>query len=435
MGAEPMTDAEARTAAEHAARESRARLVALLAASSGDVALAEDAVATAFERALARWPASGVPDNPEGWLLTVARNRQRDTWRSAAHRRSVTFDERADAGAVARSPLDELDTDAIPDRRLALLFVCAHPAIDAASRTPLMLQVALGFDAAQIAAVFAVAPATMSQRLVRAKRRIRNARIPFVVPDRCAMSHRLPAVLEAVYGCFAVAWRDADGTGPRVAGSMAGEALHLATTLATCLDEEAEAWGLAALIALSLSRAASRTGPYVPIEEQDPAAWDANLITEGEALLRHASGLGQPGRFQIEAAMQAVHAARRHTGVVDWNALHTLSGALVMVAPSLGSRVAHAAILGRARDADAGLATLDGVVRSAGSLDRFQPFHATRADLLARAERYAEASVAFDRAAALTDDERMRTWLNRRSDQTRALNERAANSSRGVGPT
>lgn len=396
--------------AEELARVAYGRLIAILAAKDGDIESAEDCLADAFAQALRVWPETGIPSNPDAWLLTVARNRRHDLRRSAAHRLSDSLEDVAHAGAL--SIIEEIDPDAIPDRRLALLFVCAHPAIDPAVRTPLMLQAVLGFDADQIARAFVIPPATMAQRLVRAKRRIRDARIPFVVPDRSHMPERLAPVLEAIYGAYAIDFPLVAGSEPRE--SLAAESHYLATTLADLLPDDAEALGLAALISLSLARRPARgtVDEFVPLDEQDPALWDAELVAQGERYLHRARALGQIGRFQIEAAIQSVHTTRATSGVTDWRALVTLHAALLSIAPTLGARVAYAAAIGRVDGAHAGLEALGAIADEAAL--RFQPAWATRAHLLAEAGRTEEAVRAYERAISLTTDNGARRHLERR---------------------
>jgi predicted RNA polymerase sigma factor len=390
-----------------AARDSYGRLLALLAASTSDLAAAEDALADAFERALRTWPSQGVPANPDAWLLTVARNRLRDEWKSARVQRTVPLD----PGQDALAHIDDIDVDAIPDRRLELMLVCAHPAIEPAVRTPLMLNTVLGFTAEQVGRAFSVPPSTMAPRLVRAKKRIKAAGIPFRLPDRADLPARMASVLEAVYGAYVIDW----ATGPQ-ARQLPSEALHLAEVLTAVVPGDPEARGLAALIELSAARAPARldaVGRFVPLAEQDPSLWNAALISRAHEHLRAAYAHGQVGRFQLEAAIQAVHCARGRDGGTDWPTLLTLHRILHSVAPSLGSGVALAAVTAEVDGPAAGLAILD-ALPAGEPARRFQPARATRAHLLDRLGRTQEAVAAYDSAISLTHDSAERHHLEHR---------------------
>jgi predicted RNA polymerase sigma factor len=398
--------------ADVAARDSYGRLLALLAASTSDLAAAEDALADAFERALRTWPSRGVPGNPDAWLLTVARNRLRDEWKSARARRDVPIDDGPGTlGTLAH--IDDVDVDSIPDRRLELMLVCAHPAIDRAVRTPLMLNTVLGFTAEQVGRAFSVPASAMATRLVRAKRRIKAAGIPFRIPDRADLPARMTSVLEAVYGAYVIDW----STGPQ-ARQLPSEALHLAEVLATLVPGDPEARGLAALIELSAARAAARVdarGRFVPLADQDPSLWNPDLISRAHEHLRAAHARGQLGRFQLEAAIQAVHCARGRDGTTDWPALLSLHRVLRLVAPSLGGGVALAAVTAEVDGPAAGLAVLDALLAEAGQdARRFQPAIATRAHLLAQLGRADEAVTAYESAISLTHDSAERQYLEYR---------------------
>ena len=409
---------EPRAVAEAVARRSYGKLLAFLAARTRDVAGAEDALSEAFSAALTDWPANGVPRTPEAWLLTVARHRMVD----AVRRRRVGEDAAPHLQLLVELADTEDRTDgeaAIPDDRLPLMFACAHPAIEAGIRAPLILQTTLGFDAATIASAFLVSPATMAQRLVRAKNKIRQAGIPFRVPERADLAERLEAVLDAIYAAFAEGWSDPAGTETR-RRNLAAEGIWLGRLVASLLPEEPEALGLLALMLYAEARRGARrnaAGDYVPLAEQDPAAWHATLIDEAEALLFRASGIGRTGRYQLEAALQSAHVVRRQwvgtAGRADWSAIVQLYDALLAMTASPVVAINRAIAVAETLGASAGIAALDSVAGDA-RLAEYQPYWAARAGLLARTGNVDAADAAYAQAIGLESDPAVRAFLQRR---------------------
>jgi RNA polymerase sigma-70 factor (ECF subfamily) len=396
---------------ERVARESCRRLLAYLAARSHDVAAAQDALAEAFHHALLHWPRDGIPQVPEAWLLTAARRCLID----AARHQRVQDGAMPDLLALADEAYELTSHEAdFPDERLKLLFVCAHPAIDAAARAPLMLQVVLGLDAVRIASAFIVKPATMGQRLSRAKAKIRDAAIPFEVPEAKALPARLGAVLDAIYAAYGSGWDDITGADARRRG-LAQEAIELARLLLQLMPDEPEAAGLLALMLHTQARQRARrdgAGRYVALSEQDAALWDASLLREADALLAHAQPHGRPGRYQYEAAIQSVHARRVVTGRTDWPAVVALYQALLQCAPTIGAMLGHAAAVAAAHGAEAAWALLE--VMPEASVREHQPYWALRAHLAAQRGDRAEAGRASRRAIALTADAAVRGFLAQR---------------------
>jgi RNA polymerase sigma-70 factor (ECF subfamily) len=407
--ASPSGDAQARAAAARVARESYGRLVAYLAASSRDVPGAEDALADAFASALAVWPSQGVPANPEGWLAKAARRRLID-----AARRRLTAEKASEALELIDAELkDAADAnEGIPDRRLALMFACAHPAIEESVRAPLMLQTILGLDAAAIASAFLVSPAAMGQRLTRAKAKIRLAGVPFKIPEREDLPERLGVALEAIYAAFSHGWAEAFSDDPR-GRNLAEEAIWLGRVVVSLTPDEPEAMGLLALMLYAHARREARRdawGRYVPLSAQKVERWDEPAIEEAEALLNAAGALSAPGRFQLEAAVQSVHAARRLTGKTDWEAIAVLYDALFQLTASPVVAVNRAAAVAHARGPAAGLKLLE-EVGAQGGLAGFEPYWVARADLCAKTGEVEEARRAYHLAIGLQTDPAARAFL------------------------
>jgi RNA polymerase sigma-70 factor (ECF subfamily) len=410
-----MSECATRDAIEAIVRDSYGRLIAYIASRTGNIADAQDALSEALVAALGTWPVSGVPDKPEAWIMRVAHNRIIDASRRAKTRQDaeptlLLFAEEAGAATTM--------LDVFPDERLKLLFVCAHPAIDVAARTPLMLQVVLGIDAARIASAFMVSSAAMSQRLVRAKAKIHDAGIPFHVPKQPELAERLSFVLDSIYAAYTAGWDSLSDSGS-MRRALASEAVALGRVLVQLMPDEPEALGLLALMLHCEARSAARfsgAGEFIPLDQQDTSRWNKALMEEAESLLIIAAGIGRIGYYQLEAAIQSIHATRSKSGSIDWQEIALLYEGLLNISPNIGASVGRAVALAQAGNPSAGLNALDSLPQS--RIVNYQPFWAARGHLLRLLNRIEESQKAFTRAESLTDDPALKKYLSRRAAET-----------------
>jgi len=414
-GATSDHQARAYNAADAVARRSYGKLVAFLAARTRDVSAAEDALSEAFASALAHWPTEGCPANPEAWLLTVARRKVIDTHRGK--RRDELAGEELRVLALGMDfGLERAGTnEGIPDQRLALMFACTHPAIEASVRAPLILQVVLGLDAKKIASAFLMSPAAIGKRLVRAKDKIRQAGIPFSVPEREELPGRLETVLDTIYAAFTEGWSDPRGT-DMARRDLAEEAMFLARVVTELLPGASEALGLLALMLHAEARRHARRNErcdYVPLAEQDLALWESAMIDEAEALLRHAGELGSIGRYQLEAALQSAHVDRCRTGHANWAEVVQLYDALFAVVGSPVVAINRALAIAELQGAGAALVVMQELAADA-RLAEYQPYWAARAELLAKAGERGEAREAYEIAIGLERDVSVLRFLQER---------------------